>query len=90
VSYTLALPIQLSPGVGLVVAGDDLDQRGFTGAVISQQANHFARLDVKIHVTQSLHLTKRLGYVFHLEHVLHRTPHKKKEIKNKIDYTKTK
>ncbi len=55
----------------MVVAGNELDESGLACAVIPQQADDFVRADLEIHVTQRGHLTECLGYVLHLEQVVH-------------------
>ena len=48
-------------GVGLVEAGDDLDQRRLAGAVLAEQRMHLAGADVEADPVQRAHAGKRLG-----------------------------
>ena len=48
-------------GVGLVDAGDDLDQRRLAGAVLAEQRMHLAGADVEADPVQRAHAGKRLG-----------------------------
>ena len=41
-----------APGVGPVEAADDFDERGLAGAVVPEQAEHLAPLDVQVHLAQ--------------------------------------
>ena len=47
--------------VGLVEAGDDLDQRRLAGAVLAEQGMHLAGADIEADPVQRAHAGKRLG-----------------------------
>ena len=50
--------------VRAVVAAEDLDERGLTGAVFTQKRVYFAGLQVKIDVLQRLHAREALADPF--------------------------
>ena len=55
------------PGVGLVVAGDDLDERGLAGAVLAQQGEHGATGGVEVHAMEDLDAAEGLADLASLE-----------------------
>ena len=55
----LALPDDLA-AVGLVRAGEDLDERRLAGAVLAEHAVHLARDDVEVDAAKRLHAGERL------------------------------
>ncbi len=48
------------PGVGLVVAGEDLDEGGLARAVLAEQREHFAAGGVEVDSAEHLDATERL------------------------------
>ena len=48
-------------------AEEDLDERGLAGAVLAQQAKHFASFDFQADATQSFHLLVALAQVASLD-----------------------
>ena len=50
--------------VRLLDAGDDLDERRFTRAVLTHQGEHFSRADIHAHIVQHLNARISLGDVF--------------------------
>ena len=60
------------PGGGLMVSGDDLDQRGLAGPVIAQQTHNLIPTQLKIDVLKCLHLSKRFGHVSKFQAIIHR------------------
>ena len=46
--------------VGLVDAGDDLDQRGFAGAVLAKQRMDFAGTNLEVHIDERIHAREGL------------------------------
>ncbi len=52
------MEVDLAARVGLMVAGDDLDQRRFAGAVVAQQADDLTRIDLEIDIVQGFYFAK--------------------------------
>ena len=52
------MEVEFAAGVGLVVAGNDLDQRRFAGAVVAQQTDHLTRVNLKIDIVQGFYFAK--------------------------------
>src|SRR5690606_3874487 len=48
-------------GIGLVHAGDALDQRRFAGAVVAEKRHHLAREDVEAHLVDGNEAAEALG-----------------------------
>ena len=46
--------------VGRIDAGEDLDQRGFPGAVVAEQSEHFAFAKIEAHIVDGAHAAKSL------------------------------
>ena len=53
--------------VGLVGAGEDLDEGGLPGAVLAEQTVHFAGLDLQVHAVEGADAGERLGDAGHGE-----------------------
>ena len=60
--------------VGLVVAGEDLDQRRLAGAVLADERVHFARGDIDADVVERDLARERLRQVLDSERVSHHPP----------------
>ena len=58
----LAEPLDL-PGVGLVRAGEHLDQRGLAGAVLAEQAVHLAGPHLQLHAVERAYAGEGLHHV---------------------------
>ncbi len=56
-----------------MIAGNDLDQRGFAGAVIAEQAHDLIGSNFKVDMVEGSHLAECLGNILHLEYVFHWT-----------------
>ncbi len=54
-------------GVGLVVAGDDLDERGLAGSVLAQEGEHGAADGVEVHPVEDLDAAEGLADLASLE-----------------------
>ena len=54
-------PTLIVPRVGLVVARDDLDQRGLARAVLAEERHHLAAGGVEVHAVQDLDAAERLA-----------------------------
>ncbi len=67
----LTLPVKLAARIGLMIAGDHLDQRRFARAVVAEQSHHFIRADFEVDIVQRLHFAEGLGDVLHLEDIVH-------------------
>jgi len=50
--HFLAVEVNLAAGVGLMIAGDDLDQGRFAGAVVAEQTDDLSRVDLEIDVLE--------------------------------------
>ena len=70
VIHFLAIEINLARG-GLIITGDDLDQGGFSGAVITQQADNFIPAQLKVDILKRLDFSKGFGHVSKFEAVFH-------------------
>ncbi len=51
-------------GIGLMSARDHLDERGFSGSVLSEQSMHLATVEVERHAPERAHGLERLRDVF--------------------------
>ena len=66
----LSLPVDIDLAlIRHVDAGEDLDQRGFARAVLTDQSVDLARLHGQLHVVQGYDAGKPFGYVFQLNYV---------------------
>ena len=59
--HHLAMDLQLRSRLGHVKAGQDLDECGFAGSVLAQQAEHFARQQIERNVIECLLAAEALG-----------------------------
>ena len=57
----------MRPALAVDAAGDDLDQRGFAGAVVAEERHHLAALDVEADAAQRLDRPEMLGNAFEPE-----------------------
>ena len=64
--HLLAAPGDV-PLVGLVRAGQDLDQRGLAGAVLAEEAVHLAGADVEVDAVEGADTRELLDDPVHLE-----------------------
>jgi hypothetical protein len=62
------------PGVRLVVAGQDLDQRRLAGAVVAEQAEHLALLEMQVDVAQRGDRAEALGDALDAQDLGHVSP----------------
>ena len=60
------------PGVGPVVAREDLHERRLAGAVVADQPEHLALAQVQADVAQRRHGAEALGQVLDAQHVVGR------------------
>ena len=63
----LAAPARSSPGVGLVRAGQHLDQGGLAGAVLAEQAVHLAGAHLQVDAVERAHAGELLDDAAHLQ-----------------------
>ena len=54
-----------SPRVGRVDAGEDLDERGFAGAILAQERHDLSRADIDARVTEGVRAAKSLRHAAH-------------------------
>ena len=54
-------------GIGLVVAGDDLDERGLAGTVLTEQGQHGTADSVEVHTVEDLDAAEGLADLTSLE-----------------------
>ena len=54
-------------GIGLMSAGNDFDERRFTGAILAEQSMHLAAVEIERHAPERANGLERLCDVFELE-----------------------
>jgi hypothetical protein len=55
------------PGVGMQLAGDQLEHRGFARAVAPDHANPLTRFEIQLSVREDRHIAEFQGYVVEAE-----------------------
>ena len=61
-------------GIGRVEPGHQLDQRGFSGSVLSEQRGDFAGADIKVHIVERQHAGEGFGEAARDQHGPRVTP----------------
>ena len=71
----LPVYLDLAAFVGRLVPADDLDQRGFSGAVLPQQSMDLTLANIQVHIPQDVDAEKRLSDISQLQNVFGQSVH---------------